>query len=157
MTEQERNELIARKLGEGMSLSEVQELLASQYGIRMTYLELRLLAAELPVKWAEEKPRAKPEPAKTAVVEDEPGDEDSFEEDMDDLPPTRTTVTVSRVTRPGTAMSGEVAFASGAKAEWFLDASGRLGLAPAPGSPRPTQDDLREFQIELQRKLTGMG
>jgi hypothetical protein len=79
------------------------------------------------------------------------------DEDDEELPPTRTTVTVSKLVRPGAAMSGEVSFASGAKAEWFLDAAGRLGLTPAAGSARPTQEDLREFQIELQRKLSGMG
>jgi len=152
MTDQERNELIASKLGEGMSLSDVQQLLAREYGIRMTYLELRLLAAELPVKWAQPEASTKPESVKATVIDDE--DED---EDEDDLPPTHTTVTISKLVRPGTAMSGDVVFASGAKAEWFLDATGRLGLSPAAGGARPTQEDLREFQIELQRKLSGMG
>jgi len=147
MTDQERNQLIARKLGEGLSLSDVQKLLAQEYGIRMTYLELRLLAAELPVDWRSQEPAKKPEPAKATVM-----DEDDDEEE----PATRTVVTVSKLVRPGAAMSGDVTFASGAKAEWFVDTMGRLGLNPASGSARPTQDDLREFQIELQRKLSGM-
>jgi hypothetical protein len=150
MTDQERNQWIAQKLGEGLSLSDVQKLLASEYGVRMTYLDLRLLAAELPVKWAEAAPAQKPEPVQATVMEDEEDEGD------DDLPPTGTAVTISKLVRPGAAMSGEVAFASGAKAEWFLDATGRLGLTPAAGSTRPTQDDLREFQIELQRKLSGV-
>jgi len=48
-----------------------------------------------------------------------------------------------------------VTFASGAKAEWFLDPSGRLGLNPAKGSSKPTEDDLVAFQEELQAKLGG--
>jgi hypothetical protein len=48
-----------------------------------------------------------------------------------------------------------VEFASGAKAEWFVDAMGRLALNPAPGSAKPTECDIQEFQVELQRKLTG--
>lgn len=152
MTDQERNQLIASKLGEGMSLSDLQKLLAHEYGIRMTYLDLRLLAAELPVKWAKPEAPKRPDPVKATVIDD---DDDPAADD-DDLPPTRTTVTVSKLVRPGMAMSGDVVFASGAKAEWFLDTTGRLGLTPSAGSSRPTQDDLREFQIELQRKLGGM-
>jgi hypothetical protein len=152
MTDQERNQLIAQKLGEGMSLSDLQKLLAREHNLPMTYLELRLLAADLPVKWKKEPPR-KPEPVKAAVL-----DEDADDDDDDGGPPHgRTVVTVSKLVRPGAAMSGEVTFASGAKAEWFLDAMGRLGLNPAPDSKRPTQDDVRVFQVELQRKLSGMG
>jgi len=36
-----------------------------------------------------------------------------------------------------------------------LDAYGRLGLENAKGQPTPA--DLREFQEELQRKLSGGG
>lgn len=154
MTDQERNQLIAQKLGEGMSLSDLQKLLASEYGIQMTYLDLRLLAADLPVNWKRQEKPKKPEPVKAAVLDDEDDDQG-----VEDEEPTsgRTVVTVSKLVRPGAAMSGDVTFASGARAEWFLDGMGRLGLNPAADSKRPTQDDVREFQIELQRKLSGMG
>lgn len=150
MTDQERDQLIARKLGEGMSLSDLQKLLAHEYNMPMTYLALRLLAADLPVKWKQQEPPRKPEPAKAILDEDEDDDDGG-------LPHGRTVVTVSKLVRPGAAMSGDVVFASGAKAEWFLDASGRLGLNPTAGSARPTQEDVHEFQVELQRKLSGMG
>lgn len=158
MTDQERDQLIAQKLGEGMSLSDLQKLLAHEYAMPMTYLALRLLAADLPVKWKQREPARKPEPAKAAVLDD---DDAAAADDLDDLdggqPQGRTVVTVSKLVRPGAAMSGEVTFASGAKAEWFLDATGRLGLNPTANSARPTPDDVREFQVELQRKLSGMG
>jgi hypothetical protein len=151
MTDQERDQLIAKKLGEGMSLSDLQKLLAHEYNLPMTYLALRLLAADLPVKWKQQDPPRKTEPAKATVLDDLDADDD------DGLPHGRTVVTVSKLVRPGAAMSGEVTFASGAKAEWFLDATGRLGLNPTANSARPTPDDVREFQVELQRKLSGMG
>jgi hypothetical protein len=55
------------------------------------------------------------------------------------------------------AMSGDVEFLSGAKGEWFLDSYGRLGFNPAPGSSKPTEDDLVDFQHVLQSKLSGGG
>ena len=67
MTNKERDELIARKLNEGMSLSDVQKLLADEYDQRMTFLELRLIAADLSVDWQKhDKPKAAPAAAAPA-------------------------------------------------------------------------------------------
>ncbi len=146
MSSNEQDRFIVTKLNEGLSLSQVQKLLAEELGVKMTYLDLRLLVADLEVNWDKqesEKPAAKPaaELAEESVAQEDGG------------VPGKTTVTVSKLVRPGAAMSGEVVFSSGAKAEWFLDAMGRLGLNPAPGSERPDEQDLRDFQLELQRKL----
>jgi len=147
MDTEERNRLIAEKLEEGLSLSEVQRLLADEHGITMTYLDLRLLAADLDVDWQkldEASPRGEVTPVAADLSAPEPVK-------------SGTTVSVSKVVRPGAAMSGDVEFASGAKAEWFVDAMGRLGLNPAPDSAKPTEQDLQEFQAELQRKISGGG
>lgn len=146
MTENERNQVIAEKLQEGMSLSDVQKLLDAEYGIKMTYLELRLLAADLSVDWS------RLDEQKEEEQSDAPEDIDLSKEPESE---SATRVSVSKLVRPGAAMSGDVTFASGAEAEWFIDASGRLGLNPKSGSSQPTQDDIREFQIELQKKLSG--
>jgi hypothetical protein len=150
---EERNQFIAACLNEGKSLSDVQKLLVEK-GVNLTYFDLRLLAADLKVNWTKQDPKvvAKAKPAEAAVEDKLPGGD----ADADALAgPGKTEVTVNRVVRPGAAMSGEVTFASGAKAEWFLDQYGRLGLNPAKGSAKPTEDDLVAFQEELQAKLGG--
>jgi hypothetical protein len=63
----------------------------------------------------------------------------------------KTTVELDSVVRAGAALSGKAFFSSGAKAEWVIDAYGRVGLDPLPGSSKPTQQDLQEFQSELRR------
>lgn len=141
----ERNRFIALKLNEGLSLAEVQKVLVEEHGLSLTYLDLRLLAAELEVDW---KKHDKEKPASTPVT--------ASLEDAESAEPA-TKVTVSKLVRPGASMSGEVEFASGGRAEWYVDAYGRLGLNQPEGSPKPTEQDLREFQVELQRKLTGQG
>ena len=65
MDTKERDIFIREKLNEGMSLSDVQHALAEEFGIRMTYLDLRMLAATLPVEW-ENQDRTKAQPAKVA-------------------------------------------------------------------------------------------
>ncbi len=54
-------------------------------------------------------------------------------------------------------LSGYARFASGAKAHWFLDEMGRLGLEPELGSSKPTAPDMQEFSAELRRMLQQTG
>jgi hypothetical protein len=61
----------------------------------------------------------------------------------------KTTVELSKIARPGTAASGTVKFGSGVTAEWVIDQFGRLGLDKASG--KPDEQDIREFQVELQK------
>ncbi len=159
MNNQERDAFILSKLNEGVSLSNVQKLLEGN-GVKMTYMELRMLAADLEVDWQKQDPAKKPEPAAAAK---KPADAEPPVHDLDAAEtaaegaagPGRTTVTLSRLVRPGAVMSGDVVFASGAKGDWYLDQRGRLGLNLAKDSPKPTQEDMLDFQDELQRKLSG--
>ena len=66
MTTKERDEYIASQLNAGVSLSDVQTKLAQEYGVKMTYFELRMLAMGLAVDWEKQdkpKPAATPAPA----------------------------------------------------------------------------------------------
>jgi hypothetical protein len=114
----------------------------------MTYLELRLLAADLKVNWRKQDPvvRAKPD-AKAADLAGAPA--------AVPAPGGKVQVTVSKLVRPGAAMSGDVVFASGARAEWFVDNYGRFGMNPSPDKLKLTQEDLIDFQEALQEKLGG--
>ena len=60
-----------------------------------------------------------------------------------------TRVELSPIARPGAVASGTVTFGSGVTADWVLDRTGRIGLDNPTGSP--TQQDIQEFQMELQK------
>ncbi len=145
MEEIERNQLIAKLISDGMSLSDVQKALKDEYNIQMTYMELRLISSDLDVNW--EKCDAKAAAAKPKVID--PNDT------VDDGGLGGTQVNVNKVVRPGAVMSGDVTFASGARADWQIDPMGRLALNPIGDSGKPTEADLQEFQMELQRILQG--
>ena len=135
---------VAQKLHEGVKLSDIQDMLAEELNCKMTFLELRLLAAELEdVDWSQFDPQEKKAeddeaaaPAEDAAAEVPAGDG-------------ATKVEISRLSRPGAMMHGTVTFASGASAEWLIDQMGQLGLDKVQGEP--TQDDLKAFQDELRR------
>ena len=66
----------------------------------------------------------------------------------------QTVVEISKLMRPGTALSGSVKFASGSTADWYIDQTGRLGLENLVGN-QPTQEDIQQFQIELEKAVYG--
>ncbi len=148
MDDKARNQLIARLLAEKRTLSEIQKILEKDHQLRLTYMELRLIASELKVDWkkveGDKKPAAAAPAAGLKLLGDEPGPGGA-----------RTEIAISKLVRPGAIFSGSVKFKSGASGEWAVDQMGRLGLTPSPGSARPTEDDIQDFQVELQRKLQG--
>ena len=170
MTNDEIKAFIAEKVSEGISLSKIQDALLSEKGVRMTYMELRMLASEIETadwqkldkqKAAETpQPPSPPAPAEENALDDEAENEFIPDEEQPDGNPEepakmrgKTTVELSKLVKPGTVANGSVKFGSGATADWFLDQMGRLALANAVG--KPDQTDIEEFQQELQKLFAG--
>lgn len=167
MDNTEIKKFIAAKVAEGVSLSKIQDELTAQ-GMKMTFMELRLLASEIENDiFKQQEAAAEPE-VKEEPAPEQPAAEQNEEENYN-LPPYatapaqdapaentaekvrgNTSVTVSPIQRPGYYATGTVKFGSGAEAEWFLDQSGRLGLDPTNGM-KPDQQDIAEFQQELRK------
>ena len=145
---------------EGLKLSEIQDKLNSEFGLRMTYMEVRFLIDDLGVK-LKDKPVEAPAPPPAAAPA--PGAAPAtmaggaMPLDEDGLIGGGVSVTVDQVTRPGSLVSGKVKFSDGKSAEWYLDQMGRLGLAPKETGYKPSQEDLIEFQTELQNELAKLG
>ena len=154
MTQEEIKQFIADKTAEGMSLTAIQDALSAQ-GVKIRFMELRLLAAEI------ESVLAKKDAEKAAAEAPAPEEKKAEEAPAPAAPAPdgaakvrgRTTVSVSPIQRPGFAMSGSVSFGSGVTADWYVDQTGRLGLDNASG--QPDEQDIQEFQLEL-RKALGM-
>jgi len=144
-------------IGSGLKLSEIQDLLDKEFGIRMTYMDVRLLADDLKVT-----PKDKEEPKKPEEPIADPAAPLAPESPLADevLPPDgagNVKVVVDQITRPGAVVSGKVTFSDGKTAEWYLDQMGRFGMVPPEPGYRPAQADLAEFQVVLERELARMG
>ncbi len=184
VSQAERDAFIKECLDNGMSLSELQNQLAEQFDLHLTYMELRMLTADLQVNWSKQdakvaaaRPKVKasaPAPATAAPSGGMAGEDETLADEDDSLPSEpaaddasaaqasadgalrgATTVEVSKLVRPGAAVSGTVKFGSGASGEWYLDQYGRLGFIPDEGSGQPDQQDIAEFQTEIQKALGG--
>lgn len=154
---------VAEWLEQGLKLSEIQSKLASDFGVRMTYMELRFLLDDLKLKPKDkEPPPASPLTAKAPPPAAPPGAKQPLppeEPDMlDDVPSASgVSVAVDQVTRPGALVSGKVTFSDGQGAAWYLDQMGRLGVVADKQGYKPSQVDLMAFQTELQNELAKLG
>lgn len=158
----------------GLSLSDVQKNLKTEFGITMTFIDVRLLVLDLGAT-VQDKPEPKPIPVKNIpehVIEDDDvlPDAGADSEGMDDLPPqehdipadneetaSSVSMTMDSLVVPGAMVSGNVTFSDGTKARWLIDQYGRFGIEPEIPGYRPSPPDLQAFQVLLRQELQRKG
>src|SRR5690348_3650765 len=99
---------VAQWIADGMKISEIQNHLAADLGVRMTYMDVRLLVDDLKLvpKDAEPpKPVAPAAPGPAAPPEAAPG---SIAEKPATPGAGKVAVSVDQLTRPGAVVSGKV-------------------------------------------------
>ena len=150
-TEEQKRE-IARWTNEGMGLSDVQKRLDEEFGINMTYMDVRFLVDDLDLTLQDEE---EPEPENSSEPDKVPEDSAPTKAVSDSL--SSVTVEVDKVTRPGSMASGTAIFSDGVNCPWSLDQFGRLGLMPKEEGYKPPEGDLAEFQKQLDAELRKSG
>jgi hypothetical protein len=155
---------VTQWIDEGLKLAEIQKRLDTEFGLRVTYMDVRLLVDDLKLTPKDPEPPKQPEkPAAPAPAAAGPGE---LPEPADEALPEpaetpvgtgNVSVSVDTVTRPGALVSGNVTFSDGQNAVWYLDQMGRLGLAPKQQGYRPSPVDLQTFQMELQKEMEKLG
>lgn len=145
----------------GLKLAEIQNKIASEFGVSLTYMDVRFLVDDLKVMPKDPTPPKAPEPAPAPASVPAPGGvagENEFP--AGELPPENTgqvKVEVDALARPGAFVSGNVTFSDGQTAQWYLDQTGRLGFVPKQPGYRPSAVDLQMFQMQLQNELQKLG
>jgi len=162
MTNEERKQVVQELLTKGQTLSQIQDHLHKEKNDPITYMELRLLLSEMPNAKLPEK-----ELLKTVLPSATPPASGTSKLAANDAGPSaagaqpeaggKLSISVDQTPAPGSMLSGYARFSSGAKAHWFLDDMGRLGLEPELGASKPTQADMQEFSTELRRMLQQTG
>jgi hypothetical protein len=156
---------VAGWIADGLKLSEIQNRLASEFGLRLTYMDVRFLVDDLKLTPKDVEP---PKAAAAALGNErgvagattrpagQPSPAGSAGNDLSTRPG-GVSIGVDQITRPGSVVSGKVTFSDGNKAEWYFDQTGRLGLVPEQPGYRPPPADLQQFQVALEAELTKLG
>jgi len=147
MNDNEIKKFIAQQLAKNVNLSDIQKMVNAEFKVKLTFMDIRVLASELDnIDWSVNDPKA----IQKAKDEAKKAAEKKPEDEADAEAKSGTVIEVSKLIRPGTMASGSVKFASGPTAEWYVDQTGRLGLDKLEGG-QPTPEDIKEFQLELQK------
>jgi len=142
---------VAGWIAGGLKLSEIQSRLDSELGLRMTYMEVRLLVDDLKLTPKDPEPPKLVEPAAKSAVA-------GVSKPAEPKPAAGgVSVSVAEIARPGAIVSGQVTFSDGQQAEWHLDQMGRLGVVPQKQGYKPSAADLRKFQMALDQEMAKLG
>jgi hypothetical protein len=155
----EQREKVAAWIAGGAKISEVQNRLASEFSIKLTYMEARFLVDDLKLTPKDPEPPkiiAPPVAAAPALTT-----KPVPAEELDEIPAPasggKVSVGVDKITKPGAIGSGKVTFSDGQTADWYLDQTGRLGVVPAQQGYKPSAADVQEFQLALQQEVAKLG
>lgn len=155
---------VATWIEAGAKPADVQSRLEAEFGLRVTYMEVRFLIDDLKVMPKDPTPppapkAEEPAPAEEAGLEDAAspaGEEPPFPAEGEGVAG-KVAVKVDSITRPGAMVSGSATMSDGKKVDWYLDQYGRLGMVPPEPGYRPPQSDLVEFQAALEKELVKQG
>ena len=155
----EQRQRVTAWILEGAKLAEIQNRLAAEFGLKLTYMDTRFLVDDLklvpkdpePPKVVE--PPVAPKPAEPAAA----APEEILDEEIPAPAASKVSVSVDQITRPGSLISGKVTFSDGQLADWYLDQTGRLGVVPKVQGYKPTAADVQAFQLALQREVQKLG
>lgn len=168
---------VAQWVNDGATLSEVQTKIAENFGIKMTYMDVRFLVDDLDLELCD---KAEPTPQETTpeppagTPPPHPGQTPRGANpyafaDEDEVPAGtpaadaaaeevgKVSVTVDPVQQAGVIVGGGIRFSDGVRGRWLIDSTGRLGLDGLPQGYRPSQQDVAEVQVLLSQELRKLG
>jgi hypothetical protein len=155
----EQKQAVATWINEGLKLADIQKRLGSEFGLSLTYMDVRFLVDDLKLTLKEpEKPKIAPAPAAATApgAPAKPGMKPLTPEERAPLGG-GVSVSVDQIARPGAVVSGSVKFSDGETATWHMDQMGRLGLGPKKQGYKPSAADVQSFQMALENELAKLG
>ena len=148
-----QKKIVAGWADEGCSLAELQRRINGEFGLALTFMDVRLLALDNNIKIKDSSPAS----SRAVDLTKMPPPEDADLHENEGGRGGQVSVEIDRVKKPGALVNGTVTFSDGVTAAWFLDQSGRLGINPSRPGYRPSESDLRAFQEELSGLLQSRG
>lgn len=144
----EQKKEISKWVAEGVGLSDIQKRINNDFGIVMTYMDVRFLVDDLNLTLVDEE-----EP----VVPEDKDENVKAEANLEAPVEGGVSVELDTVNPPGAMASGSVVFSDGQSKKWTLDQFGRLGLSGGDDAYKPSDEDVAEFQKQLDSALRGRG
>ncbi|NBV86656.1 MAG: hypothetical protein EBS01_10440 [Verrucomicrobia bacterium] len=148
----EQKTKVSEWIANGLRLSEIQERLGAECGVRLTYMEARMLVDDLKLLPLDPVEPASAKPVPETALE---GEEDSGSGESTQGGPAQVSVTSDTLARPGAIASGKVNFSDGQQVVWLLDQMGQMRMLPPHPGYMPPKEDMAKvnqlMELEFQR------
>lgn len=150
----EQTQAVRDWLADGATLGDVQNRLRADYGLHLTFFDLRMLVMEIGAQVKDKETQVEADDVTKAKLPPKPGDQAAPQQPA----PGAVSVSVDTIQAiPGALVSGSVTFSDGEKARWFFDQMGRFAFEPELPGYQPTPEDSRAFQTQRQAELSKRG
>lgn len=156
----EQKATVGTWVSEGLKLSDIQSRINQEFEVSLTYMDVRFLVDDLGLELKDQPKPVDSDLSRTAEATPsafEPAPEADLGGSASGLEDDGVSVSLHRLYKPGSVVSGEVVFSDGTKAEWSLDQIGRLALNPTTDGYQPSENDLQDFQKKLSILLQNQG
>lgn len=159
----EQKRQVANWVAEGLSLSDVQKRIATEFKVSMTYIDVRFLVDDLDLTLKnKEEPKAKEPAGPEAPLPGDAVEPGTPPEGVEAGPapagaPGGLSLTVDPIQRPGVLVGGTVTFSDGKTGQWQMDQYGQLGFVPPEPGYKPAPADVQQFQVVLDAELRKLG
>ena len=147
----EQKKEISKWVAEGIGLSDIQKKINKDFGVVMTYIDVRFLVDDLNLTLVDEEEEVPVKDKDGGTAPQNP----SVDAPLEGVG--GVTVELDKVNPPGAMASGSVVFSDGQSKKWTLDQYGRLGLTGGDDQYKPSDEDVAEFQKQLDTALRGRG
>ncbi len=153
---EEQKKSIAQWVADGAKLSDIQSRVDQEFGISLTYMDIRFLIDDLGLE-IKDQPKAVDKDLRNAPPLKSTDSVDSGVPSVVPESGSGVSVNLHRVYQPGAIVSGDVTFSDGQQAVWSLDQSGQLALNAGTDDYQPSEVDLQDFQRKLSNLLQSQG
>ena len=157
-------------IADGLKLSEIQKRISAEFGLSLTYMDVRLLVDDLRLMPKDPPPPVEKTPAPSLPSAASSAAAPSGQPGSRSAPPgtspgssavpagnAKVSIAVDAIARAGSLVSGSVSFSDGQTAAWYLDQFGRMGVVPKQTGYKPSPADMQSFQLTLEQELSKLG
>ncbi len=137
---------VKKWVAEGVDLNGIQKKLQSEYGLHLTYMDVRFLLLDHGIELASEKPSPD-----VAANDPQSESKEHLSEGGEGNVSGTVRVELDDLQLPGTLISGKAHFPGGAEGAWQIDQLGRFGWSKLNGTPSP--EEMKSFEQELTAML----
>lgn len=154
----QQKEQVASWVNAGRSLSDIQKEISAEFGVSMTYMDVRFLVDDLDLTLHNKVEPTPPEPEAPAEAPGSPVPPAAAAPAEAPAPGASSlSLTIDPVQRPSVLVGGSVTFSDGATGQWQMDMQGQLGFVPPYPGYKPVAADVRAFQETLDLELRKLG